>query len=280
MSTNEWLRIRLDIFRDPAVIRLAELMMTDRATTVGMLVHFWSWCNEQSDNGHVNVTAEFVDSHVAHVAKRPPRKAKTFVNSMVFVGWLALEEIDGVEVVAVPEFERYMSESSKKRALERIRKESVRKTTDKSRNNRGRFAEDSRNNRGKSADQEQEVRNENVERDNTQQDRVRVLDMLSGEGITGGGAQALFDGGATPADVTNAIAYADGMNPPPRSRTGSIIDAVRKRYGPAEKAKPLAPMPECPKCKCPVTWETNDAGFRECEDCVHRFKMEPTEVGK
>lgn len=53
---GDWLKVRLDLRNDPAVIGMAEKLGIDQDTVVGKLIRLWSWFDLQSRDGHARVT--------------------------------------------------------------------------------------------------------------------------------------------------------------------------------------------------------------------------------
>jgi len=127
---GEWIKVRVDLHEDPAVIGMAAQLGKTENEIVGALVWFWGWASRQSRSGNVPiVTPEWVDrnARVTHLSR-----------AMQSVGWLEVVDdtdegaADGAaEVVRgggirIPRFERHMSQSAKKRALSADRQQSWR----------------------------------------------------------------------------------------------------------------------------------------------------------
>lgn len=101
--------MRLDLPEDPAVMAMAEALAIPEECVVGYLHKIWSWASRQCNGGSVtNVTLLSLE-RVTRCAQVPQAMAK--------VGWLVEREIDGVPVLDFPNWERWLSESAKKRAL-------------------------------------------------------------------------------------------------------------------------------------------------------------------
>ena len=106
---GEWLKIRLDLHDDPAVIGIAAILGMDQDTVVGKLVRLWSWANGQLRNGNAaSVTETWIDRYT---------NAAGFASAMEEVGWLVLHE----HGVSFPKWDAHNSPSAKRRALANAR---------------------------------------------------------------------------------------------------------------------------------------------------------------
>ena len=84
---GDWLKVRLDLHDDPAVIAIASAIGLDEDGVVGKLVRLWAWANRQTIDGNApGVTEMWVDRYVS---------APGFAKAMVDAGWLAFENGDG-----------------------------------------------------------------------------------------------------------------------------------------------------------------------------------------
>lgn len=107
---GDWIPMRVDLARDPAVIALSSAHSVDEDVIVGKLHRLWSWASEQiasdeSGDGHaVGVTLSWIDRYCDFPG---------FGKSLIDVGWLA--EIDGG--ISLPQFARWMGQSGKTRIL-------------------------------------------------------------------------------------------------------------------------------------------------------------------
>lgn len=107
---GDWIKVRLDLPRDPSVVRLANTLQLPDTTIIGALVKMWSWWSEQTENGHADVTLmSWIDEYVG---------VNGWCEALKQVGWLASEKGD----LIVPNFERHLSKSAKERALASVRK--------------------------------------------------------------------------------------------------------------------------------------------------------------
>jgi hypothetical protein len=136
---GDWIKMRVDLDKDPAVISISADLNVTECTVVGMLHRLWAWADAQSRNGHVaGVTKKWIDRYVCHDG---------VADALEKVGWLR-EENGGI---TFPNFDRHNGQSAKKRALEARRQREHREN--KSRNT-------SRNERDKSVTREEKRREE------------------------------------------------------------------------------------------------------------------------
>ena len=109
--------MRTNLDTDPAVVRIASGLKTDRYSVVGRLHRIWSWANEHLTDGQdVPIDSEFLDSLV---------ETPGFSEQLRRVGWLSGR--DGSLIF--PSFERHNGASAKARAMDADRKRSVRKVS-------------------------------------------------------------------------------------------------------------------------------------------------------
>ena len=102
---GDWIKMRVSLATDPAVIGIAARLDCTEFEVVGMLHHVWSWADTQSRDGHApGVTEKWVDRYV---------QCDGFAQAMQSVGWLVITE-DGVEF---PHFDRHNGKTAKTRAL-------------------------------------------------------------------------------------------------------------------------------------------------------------------
>ena len=103
---NDWIKLRISIHTDFAVIRIGRIVGQNRWEVVGRLSDIWGWIGTHSSDGRdIPVTEADIDALV---------DCQGFASAMRQVGWLSGE--DGH--LEVPNFERHNSSSSKARALE------------------------------------------------------------------------------------------------------------------------------------------------------------------
>lgn len=113
--------MRTDLADDPAVITIAEVHDLDQRLVVGILHQLWCWFDSQTIDGNApSVTRAFVDRYVGVTG---------FAQTMVSVGWLAVDESEqnGKLIgIRMPNFDVWLSQSAKARALARKRATSYR----------------------------------------------------------------------------------------------------------------------------------------------------------
>lgn len=102
---GDWIPMRCDLADDPAVISIAGATGLDEHAVVGRLHRLWSWANTHLTDGNATgVTTVWVDRYLGCVG---------FGAAMAKSGWLA-ETPGGIEF---PKFDRWNSQTAKKRAL-------------------------------------------------------------------------------------------------------------------------------------------------------------------
>jgi hypothetical protein len=111
---GDWIPMRTNLAKDPAVIAIAAATGLTEAAVVGSLHQVWSWANEHLEDGRARgVTAEWLDRLVGTTG---------FAAAMLAAGWLEA----GGDGITVPKFERWNSQGAKRRVLATQRKRSER----------------------------------------------------------------------------------------------------------------------------------------------------------
>lgn len=111
---GDWIKMRVNLIDDPAVIGMASRLGIDEYAVVGRLQALWSWADSQSRDGHATgVTKEWVNRKV---------QCDGFAEAMDSVNWLRIEA-DGLEF---PNFGNHNGETAKTRALGKNRKQKQR----------------------------------------------------------------------------------------------------------------------------------------------------------
>src|SRR5262245_30413090 len=126
---GEWVKMRIDLATDPAVISIAAALGLDEDTVVGKLHRLWSWASLHTTDGYApgvnlvtleryasvtklkNVTQQR-DASVTQ-ALRERDASVTFLDAMVSVGWLEVTP----EGIRFPKWDTHNSQSAKKKAL-------------------------------------------------------------------------------------------------------------------------------------------------------------------
>ena len=106
---GEWIKMRVDLASDPAVIRIRRATGLDVDAVVGKLHRLWSWADTHTADGlATGLDAEWVDEF-AGVAN--------FAAAMQNAGWLEITESG----VRFSNFERHNGQPAKTRALKKNR---------------------------------------------------------------------------------------------------------------------------------------------------------------
>lgn len=110
---SDWIKIEKATPGKPEVLQVADQLGIHPDHAFGLCVRFWFWCDDQMNSCHApsvtSVTLDYVFGHPG------------FVQSLINVGWLRVRNGS----LEVPNFDRHLSESAKKRAdsLRRKRKQ-------------------------------------------------------------------------------------------------------------------------------------------------------------
>lgn len=119
---GDWLKMRLDLADDPAVIGIANATDLDEYGVVGRLHKLWSWADRQSRDGHAqSVTKKWVDRYL---------ERDGFAQAMVDVGWLVFDKTG----LMIPKFDRHNGKGAKNRALSKDRKVTQRSRSERDTN--------------------------------------------------------------------------------------------------------------------------------------------------
>lgn len=108
---GDWIKCRVDLPTDPAVIAMAAALDCDEFDVVGRLMAFWAWADRHvSENGHApSVTGKWIDRAF---------RCDGFAQAMASVGWLVIDATG----VTIPRWSRHNGTSAKDRALAADRK--------------------------------------------------------------------------------------------------------------------------------------------------------------
>lgn len=111
---GEWIKMRIDLAADPAVIRIRRSTGIDADAVVGKLHRLWSWADAHTADGFAaGLDAEWVDEFAG---------CQGFAAAMAAAGWL---EVD-TNGVRFANFERHNGQPAKVRALRKTRMERFR----------------------------------------------------------------------------------------------------------------------------------------------------------
>ena len=115
---GDWIKVRIDLGDDPAVIRMASTLGLDEDAIVGKLHRLWSWADRHATNGFaIGINPKWVDRYV---------NCPKFSDSIMSVGWLEFCE----NGVTFPNFDRHNGKSAKTRCDAAIRQRLSRKERD------------------------------------------------------------------------------------------------------------------------------------------------------
>jgi hypothetical protein len=111
---GDWIKMRVDLASDPAVIRIRRATGLDADSVVGKLHRLWAWANTHLASGEAQgLDLESVDELAG---------AAGFAAALESAGWLRVDA-DGVQFV---NFERHNGQPAKARALAKTRMERIR----------------------------------------------------------------------------------------------------------------------------------------------------------
>ena len=101
-----WIKIEKSTPDKPEIFEMAEILSIDPDAVMGKLIRVWGWMDSNSDNGHIKSVTNVLIDRVT--------MSQGFADAMKSVGWLE----DGM----IPNFDRHLGESAKKRAKDAERK--------------------------------------------------------------------------------------------------------------------------------------------------------------
>ena len=117
---GDWIKMRIDIADDPAVIGMASALDITEDEVVGKLHRIWSWADKHTASGFVpRITGKWIDRYI---------NLQGFSEQMQAVGWIVIAD-DGV---TFPSFDRHNGKSAKSRAENTERARDSRKKRDAS----------------------------------------------------------------------------------------------------------------------------------------------------
>lgn len=115
---GDWLKMRLDLADDPAVIAMAAALDISEDEVVGKLHRLWAWADRHTTDGNApGITPKWVDRYVC----------TGFATAMTAVSWISFSESG----VSFPNFDRHNGESAKRRGEAAIRQRLSRENRDK-----------------------------------------------------------------------------------------------------------------------------------------------------
>tara|TARA_R110000850_G_scaffold276764_1_gene420146 strand:+ start:396 stop:1133 length:738 start_codon:yes stop_codon:yes gene_type:complete len=110
-----WIKIEKSTPDKPEIFEMAEHLDIEPDAVLGKLIRVWCWLDSNSENGHIKSVTDVLINRLT--------MSDNFAEAMKMVGWLS----DG----NVPNFDRHLGESSKKRAKDAERKRKSRETSSK-----------------------------------------------------------------------------------------------------------------------------------------------------
>lgn len=106
---GDWIKMRMDLPDDPAVISISAAVELDEDAVVGKLHRLWSWADRHTIDGRTcGVTRAWVDRYVAR---------QGFASAMESVGWLHFEG----DTLVFPHFDKHNGMTAKVRAENTLR---------------------------------------------------------------------------------------------------------------------------------------------------------------
>jgi hypothetical protein len=106
---GEWIKMRLDLGDDPAVVKIALELRIAQDEVVGKLHRLWSWADKHTIDGSApGITPKWVDKYVGR---------RGFADAMKNADWLVFTEAG----VQFPNFDRHNGLSAKRRGENTIR---------------------------------------------------------------------------------------------------------------------------------------------------------------
>lgn len=107
---GDWIKMREDLYEDPAVLFIAQRLQTRPEHVVGYCHKFWCWVSRQCRDGIVTGVPIL---SLGSVLGMPG-----FAELLCEVGWLEYDDsVPEMPVIRIPKFERHLSQGAKARAL-------------------------------------------------------------------------------------------------------------------------------------------------------------------
>jgi hypothetical protein len=112
---GDWIKMRVELWDHPKIVRLASALKADRTAVVGALFRTWALADQYSTDGYIDgYSGEVLDAAVG---------IGGWAASLAQVGWLVV----GPDGISIPRFEEHNGQSAKRRAQDADRKRAVRK---------------------------------------------------------------------------------------------------------------------------------------------------------
>jgi hypothetical protein len=115
---GDFIKVEKATSRKPEVFGIASKLKISLDAAFGACFRFWCWCDDQTTDGHIpNVTVALLDETMG---------VPGFADALISVDWLRARSGS----LEVPNFDRHLSQSAKKRALDSKRKQDKRHLSD------------------------------------------------------------------------------------------------------------------------------------------------------
>jgi len=109
-----WIKLEKNTPDKPEIFEMAEILGIDPDAALGKLIRVWCWVDSNSSDGHIkSVTPVLIDRLTM---------SQGFADAMKTVGWL--------DENSIPNFDRHLGESAKKRAKDAERKRKSRTSSE------------------------------------------------------------------------------------------------------------------------------------------------------
>jgi len=110
---GDWIKMRIDLMEDPAVMQMADELGVREEAVVGYCHALWSWVSRQChDDTVTGVTLTSLGRRI---------NLPGFPEMMCDVGWLEYDDSGDRPVIRIPNWDRHLSQSAKKRGIDAIR---------------------------------------------------------------------------------------------------------------------------------------------------------------
>jgi hypothetical protein len=123
---GDWLKMREDLYEDPAVLQIAAKLGTRPEHVVGYCHRFWSWVSRNVSPDERDKCPAGCVTGVPIVSVENVLNLPGFLGHLVDVGWLEYETDGETHLIRVPKFDRHLSKSAKKRAIDAEKKRNQR----------------------------------------------------------------------------------------------------------------------------------------------------------
>jgi hypothetical protein len=115
---GDWIKMRMDLPDDPAVVRIAAAAGISEDEVVGKLHRLWCWADRHTTDGSApGINSAWVDRYVG---------AKGFSEAMASAGWLDISATG----ISFPGFEKHNGQTAKRRADGAVRQRLSRESRD------------------------------------------------------------------------------------------------------------------------------------------------------